>query len=59
MVLFHIRIFLCRLYYTSACEPQVHMSYVAMSHLDCSLSVGQVGQQVWPTSTLDPTLILA
>ena len=36
----------------------VHM-YVCtcMSHLDCS--VGQVGQQVWPNSTLDPTLILA
>ena len=30
---------------------------ICMSHLDCS--VGQVGQQVWPTSTLDPTLILA
>ena len=37
----------------------VAMSYVAMSHLHCSLSVSQVGQQVWPTSTLDPTLILA
>ena len=40
-----------------------HMSHkcmghtVCISHLDCS--VGQVGQQVWPTSTLDPTLILA
>ena len=37
--------------------PEVHVSYVAMTHLDCS--VGQVGQQVWPTSTLDPSLILA
>ena len=45
MILFHIRIFWCRLYYTSACESQVHGSYVRMSHLDCS--VDQVGQQVY------------
>ena len=58
MVLFHIRIFPCRLYCISACEVTSAL-VIFMSHLDCSVTVGQVGQQVRPTSTLDPTLILA